>query len=154
VNTHDTLLAEFPPSTPGRAVTDFPFVQRVGLELLHSTRGRAVLRLPIEPNVNHVGTVYAGALFTLAEAPGGVLFIKAFDLTRFYPIVGALDIRFRKPATTSVLVDGRMTDEEIDRVTTELETIGKSKWVLETELVDESGVVVATTTATYFGLAF
>lgn len=153
-DTSEALVREFPPETAGRAMADFPFVERSGLELLHAERGRAVLRLPFEPNINHVGMVYAGALFTVAEVPGGVLFASAFDLTRFYPIVGDLNIRFAKPARTAVLVDARMADAEIERVTTELEEVGKAKWVLAQEIVDTAGVVVATTTATYFGLAF
>jgi len=148
------LIVEFPPETPGRLMTDIPFVERSGLELLHAERGRCVLRLPFEPNINHVGMVYAGALFTVAEVPGGVLFGSAFDLSRFYPIVGDLNIRFSKPARSAVIVDARMTDAEIERVTAELEDVGKAKWVLEQELVDTAGVVVATTSATYFGLAF
>lgn len=154
MDTNHGLIEEFPPTTEGQAVRPFPFVERVGLELLHAERGRAVLRLPFEPNINHVGMVYAGALFTLAETPGGSLFIGAFDISRFYPIVGDLDIRFRKPAMTSVLVDARMSDDEIERVTAELEEKGKSKWVLEQDLVDEKGLIVASTTATYFGLPF
>lgn len=150
----ESLIREFPSTTEGRAITAFPFVERVGLELLLGERGRSVIRLPIEPNVNHVGTMYAGALFTLAEAPGGSLFISAFDLSRFYPIVGDLNLRFLKPATTSVMVDARQGEDEIERITAELEDTGKSKWVLELELIDESGVVVATSHATYFGLAF
>lgn len=148
------LIREFPPSATGRPMADFPFVERSGLELLHAERGRAVLRLPFEPNINHVGMVYAGALFTVAEVPGGVLFASAFDLTRFYPIVGNLEIRFAKPARTSVLVDARMADDEVERVAADLEATGKAKWVLTQELVDESGTVVATTEAIYFGLAF
>lgn len=149
----ESLLREFPPSAGARAITAFPFVERVGLELLLSERGRAVIRLPLGPNVNHVGTMYAGALFTLAEAPGGSLFMSAFDLSRFYPIVGDLNLRFLKPATSSVLVDARMSESDIERVSSGLEETGKSKWVLEQELVDERGVVVATSSATYFGRA-
>ena len=148
------LLLEFPPDTEAKAIKAFPFVERVGLELLLSERGRAVVRLPFEPNINHVGMMYAGALFTLAEAPGGTLFISAFDLSRFYPIVGDLNLRFLEPATTSVLVDARMTDAEIGRVGAELEESGKSKWVLEQDLVDERGAVVATSAATYFARSF
>src|ERR1041384_3624142 len=102
---------------PPRPVRDFPFVERLGLELLHLERGRAVLRLPFEPNINHVGMVYAGALFTVAEVPGGVLFGSAFDISRFYPVVGDLQIRFVRPARTAVTVDARMTEDEIARVT-------------------------------------
>lgn len=148
------LLREFPRTAEARAIRAFPFVERVGLELLLSERGRAVLRLPLEPNVNHVGTMYAGALFTLAEAPGGSLFLSAFDRSRFFPIVGDLNLRFLAPATTSVLVDARMSSSEMERVASELEGSGKSKWVLDQELIDERGVVVAASAATYFGRAF
>jgi acyl-coenzyme A thioesterase PaaI-like protein len=148
------LVEEFPPGTAGTLMTDYPFVERAGLELVHVSRGRAVLRIPFEPNINHVGMVYAGALFTVAEVPGGVLFASAFDLSRFYPIVGEMKVRFAKPARTSVLVDARMADDEIDRVAAELEANGKAKWVLVQEVVDESGTVVATTEATYFGMSF
>ena len=55
--------------------------------------------------------------------------------------------------TTSVLVEGLMSEEEIERVAAELESDGKSKWVIEQELVDEAGRVVATSTGTYFGLS-
>jgi thioesterase domain-containing protein len=139
---------------PPRALRDFPFVERMGLELLHVERGRAVLKVPFEPNINHVGMVYAGALFTVAEVPGGVLFASAFDISRFYPIVGDMSIRFAKPAMTDCIVDARMSDEEIDRVTADLEANGKAKYVLEQEVRDANDVVVATTSATYFGRSF
>jgi thioesterase domain-containing protein len=139
---------------PPRPVRDFPFVERAGLELLHVERGRAVLRLPFEPNINHVGMIYAGALFTVAEVPGGVLFLSAFDVSRFYPIVGDLQIRFLRPAMTDVTVDARMSEDEIARVTGDLEDQGKAKYVLAQEVVDAQGQVVATTSATYFGRSF
>lgn len=135
-------------------MTEFPFVERAGLEVLHVERGRAVLRLPFEPNINHVGIIYAGALFTLAEVPGGVLFVSAFDISRFYPIVGELQIRFRSPARSSVMVDARMTDDELGRVAAELDQTGKARWELSQELVDESGTVVATSFGSYFGLSY
>ncbi|MDP1820546.1 MAG: PaaI family thioesterase [Acidimicrobiales bacterium] len=139
---------------PPRPLRDFPFIERAGLELLHLERGRAVLRLPFEPNINHVGMVYAGALFTLAEMPGGVLFVSAFDVARFYPIVGDMQVRFMRPAMTSVTVDAGMTDAEINRITQDLELQGRAKYVLEQELHDEHGTLVATTSATYFGRSF
>lgn len=148
------LIEAFPPDRKGTPLADFPFVERAGLELLHVERGRAVLRMPFEPNINHVGMMYAGALFTTAEVPGGVLFASAFPLDRFYPIVGDLQIRFVAPARTSILVDARMSDDEIDRVAADLEARGKAKWELTQELVDEAGAVVATTRGTYFGLAW
>ena len=148
------LLAEFPPDQPGKVDRTIPFVERAGVEMLLVERGRAVLRLPFEPNINHVGMVYAGALFTLAEVPGGSLFASAFDMSRYYPVVGTVEIRYAKPAKSSILVDARMTDDEIERVGTEMADTGRSKYLLTHDLIDESGAVVATATGTYFGIAF
>lgn len=148
------LIEEFPPTADGRLMTDFAFVERAGLEVLHVERGRVVLRLPLEPNVNHVGISYAGALFTLAEVPGGVLFMSAFDVTRFYPVVGEVNIRFAAPVSGAALVDARMTDEEIERVAGDLEAEGKARWKLSHDLIGEDGKTVATAEGTYFGLAF
>jgi thioesterase domain-containing protein len=149
-----SLPDEFPESAPGRSAGGIPIIGHMGLEVLHAERGRAVMRLPFEPNINHVGMVYAGSIFTLAEVPGGILFSGAFDVSRFYPIVGDMSVRFVQPAMTSLLVDARMSDDEIDRVSTELDDKGKAKWVLDQEVVDSRGQVVATTSATYFGLAW
>ena len=82
------------------------------------------------------------------------MFGSAFDITRFYPIVGEMSIRFAKPARGAVTVDARMGEDEIARVTADLEAHGKARYVLEQEVRDERDVVVATTAATYFGMSF
>ena len=83
-----------------------------------------------------------------------MLFGGAFDMTRFYPIVGEMKVRFAKPATSSLLVDARMTDDEIERVAADLDEKGRAKWTLEQDVVDEAGDVVASTSAVYFGMAY
>ena len=148
-----SLFDEFD-HTAAPVLTNYPFVERAGLKVVHAERGRAVMYLPFEPNINHVNMVYAGALFTVAEVPGGVLFGSAFDLTKYYPVVGEMSIRFRSPAWGAVMVDARMTDDEIARVDADLAAKGRAKWVLDQEVVDEKGTVVATTSATYFGMAY
>lgn len=135
-------------------MTGFPILEDLGLELLSSERGRCEMRLPFENNGNHVGILYAGALFTLGEVPGGVLFSGAFDSKRFYPIVVEMSIKFLKPGTTAATVVADMSDDEIDRVTAELEEKGRSRYVLTTEIRDESGTVIATTEGSYAGFSF
>lgn len=134
--------------------TSFRFVENTGLDLLGYQRGRVELMMPLEGNVNHVGMMYAGALFTLAEVPGGTLFGSAFDTKRFYPIVGEVSIRYKKPAMGDAFVVAEMSDEEIDRVTAELDEKGRAKYVLDLEITDGDGTVLATSSGTYFGLAF
>ena len=83
----------------------FPFVERCGVRTLDVERGYCKMMMPLEPNLNHVGIMYAGALYTIAELPGGVIYLTSFDTRRFYPIVKDMAIRFRRPATTDVTVE-------------------------------------------------
>jgi len=43
--------------------------------------------MPYEPNKNHLDSMYAGALFTLAEDIGGPLLSNCFDFTKEYVII-------------------------------------------------------------------
>lgn len=120
-----------------------PFVGRTGLEIEVLEKGYTKMRMPFAPNVNHVGTMYAGALFTLAEFPGGAIFISSFDTSRFYPIVRDMSIRFRRPVTTDVWVEVRVSEEFVQKVQAEAEANGKADYEWESEIKDANGVVVA-----------
>jgi thioesterase domain-containing protein len=126
-----------------------PFAERAGVDLVEFERGRVKMKIPFQGNQNHIGIMYAGALFTVAEIPGGALFMSAFDMSKCYPILADLSIKFVKPATTDVYVEARLSEEDIARVNAELESQGKSNYVLDLALTDTSGTVVATTHATY-----
>jgi len=126
-----------------------PFADRAGIDLVEFERGHVKMKIPLEPNKNHIGTMYAGALFTLAEIPGGAIFMSAFDMTKFFPIVAEMTIKYLKPATTDIYVEVNMSEDEIERITNEANENGKSIFILEKELKDENGEVVAITTGTY-----
>jgi thioesterase domain-containing protein len=126
-----------------------PLAKHCGAQLIELERGRVKMRIPFEGNQNHIGIMYAGSLFTIAELPGGSLFFSAFDVTKCYPIVTEMSIKFLKPAKTAVTVEATLSDEEIERVKREVAEKGKSVYILELQLKDESGEVVATTTARY-----
>lgn len=126
-----------------------PFVRRSGVRVETLERGRVVCRMPIRGNVNHIGTMYAGALFTLAEFPGGPLLLATYGMSRYIPIVTSLDMDFVKVAKTDVSVELRMSPEEIERVQTETDRDGKSTFELRGELKDKHGTVVARSHAVY-----
>ena len=126
-----------------------PFAERAGIELLEFKRGHVKMKIPLNINKNHIDTMYAGALFTLAEIPGGVIFMSAFDMTKFFPIVAEMNIKFIKPATTDIYVEATLSEDEIARITQEATDNGKSVFVLEKELKDENGEFVAITKGTY-----
>ena len=126
-----------------------PFLEHTGVVVEHAERGFVRLRMPFEPNVNHVGMMYAGALFTLAEVPGGTIFLTSFDGTKYYPIVKDLQIRFRRPAMSDITVEVRISEDEIARIGAEAEANGKADYAWECELRDTSREVVAISQNTY-----
>ncbi|MBN0698329.1 YiiD C-terminal domain-containing protein, partial [Pseudomonas aeruginosa] len=95
------------------------FVQRSGLRAEVLEPGYVRLRMPGAGNENHIGSMYAGALFTLAEIPGGALFLTSFDSARFYPIVKEMTLRFRRPAKGDIRVEARLDAERIRQLETE-----------------------------------
>lgn len=78
--------------------------------------------------------MYAGALFTLAELPGGVVYLSSFDTRRFYPIVKDMQIRFRRPAKTDITVEVHLSDDEVQRIQNEADANGKADFEWECEL--------------------
>ena len=121
----------------------FPFAERCGSQVVEIDRGYCKMVMPFEPNINHVGIMYAGALFTLAELPGGVIYLTSFDTSRYYPIVKDMQIRFRRPAKTDISVEVHLSEEEAARIQKECEENGKADFEWECELKDTSGEVVA-----------
>ena len=119
------------------------FVKRMNLKAEVLEPGFVRLRVPLAGNENHIGSMYAGALFTLAEIPGGALFLTSFDASKFYPIVKEMNLRFRRPATGDIVVEARLSAEEIERLQSEAQANGKAEYVLELQLTDGSGEVVA-----------
>jgi acyl-coenzyme A thioesterase PaaI-like protein len=87
------------------------------------------LRMPLAGKKNHFGSMYAGALFTLVEIPGGALFKTRFDVTRFQPLVEDMQLRFRRPATGDICVEAH--------------TLSKAQHLLALELTDATGELLA-----------
>uniref|UniRef100_A4XPQ9 Thioesterase n=1 Tax=Ectopseudomonas mendocina (strain ymp) TaxID=399739 RepID=A4XPQ9_ECTM1 len=125
------------------------FVRRSGLQAEVLEPGFVRLCMPLEGNQNHIGSMYAGALFTLAEIPGGALFLTSFDVQRFYPIVKELNLRFRRPASGDIRVEARLSAQEIDDLQARAAREGKAEYLLELQLTGADGEVVAESRGLY-----
>ena len=126
-----------------------PFCERTGVKVTEARRGHVKLVMPLEPNVNHVGIMYAGALFTLAELPGGTMTAVSFENGKYFPIVKDLKMTFVAPAGTDISVTIDLPDEELARIQADLDDRGKANYGWTAELVDTSGTVVARSENSY-----
>ena len=116
-------------------------VEKMGIRVVEMQDRHVKLLMPLEPNINHIGTIYAGSLFSIGEFIGGVLFLASFDHTRFYPIVKSINIQFRRPAATDVMVESTLSEAEVDAIQREAEAKGKADWKMALEVRDLAGEV-------------
>jgi hypothetical protein len=124
-------------------------IKRTGIRVVALRDRYAKLLMPIEGNINHVGMMYAGSLFTLGEITGGAIHVVSFDVTRLVPIVKEVSIRFRRPATTDVTVEVTLSAEEASRIETEALEKGKADFAMNLELKDDKGEVVSLVSGTW-----
>jgi thioesterase domain-containing protein len=114
-------------------------IDKMGMRILDFEKQSVKVMLPKEPNVNHIGTVYAGSLFSLADFAGGVLFFSAFDIRKYFPLLKEVTITFKRPATTDITVEASMTPEQAEGIKNITDETGKADWPLDLELKDEQG---------------
>jgi acyl-coenzyme A thioesterase PaaI-like protein len=126
-----------------RAVGAVEGIRRTGIRAVALRDRYAKMLMPLEGNVNHVGMMYAGSLFTLGEIAGGAIHLVSFDVTRLFPIVKEVHIRFRRPAMTDVTLEVELSAEEASRIQAEALEKGKADYVLNLELKGADGEVVA-----------
>ena len=126
-----------------------PAIGRLGVVVEEIGAGSVVLRVPIAGNANHMGTMYAGALFTLMELPGGLLPLGTLDPTKYTPIVTEVEIRFLAAARTDVTLSAEMDPDELHRLAAQADETGRADFTLELEGLDTAGRVVVRSTAHY-----
>lgn len=125
-----------------------PRAHQMGVRFVELRPGYVRAELPVEGNTNHVGTIYAGVIFTLAEVLGGAMHVATFDATTHYPIVRSMTIDFVAPGATPLTAVTSLSDEEVAAVRAAA-TNGKAPFVLVAEVSDSNGTVVARTTGNY-----
>jgi thioesterase domain-containing protein len=121
--------------------TIIKIINAMGIRIVEMWDRHVKVLLPLEPNINHIGTMYAGSLFTAGEFMGGAMYMASFDHSRFYPIVKAINIQFRRPALTNITVEANLSQEEIDAIQNEADAKGKADWKMDLELKDQNGEV-------------
>ncbi|MBT8489713.1 MAG: DUF4442 domain-containing protein [Deltaproteobacteria bacterium] len=116
-------------------------VKKMGIKVADIRNRYVKLVLPMKPNLNHIGTIYAGSLFALGEIVGGAIFLASFDHMKFYPVVKELTIRYKKPGTSDMTVETALTEKEVKEIQKTAEEYGKADWSMNLEIKNESGEV-------------
>jgi len=126
-----------------------PAMYRLGIRIVELREGFVAGVAPLAGNLNYQGSMYAGTLFGPGEALGRGVFFANFDLGRFTGTVKDMQIRYRRPAMTDVRAETSLDTTTIARIKRAAETVGKTEFVLDAELTNTEGLVVAITHGTY-----
>lgn len=129
----------------GQAV---PFARRNYFTVTACRDGKISAQIRFRGNRNHFGGMYAGAIFTLAEIPGGVLTMLNMD-KNYYPILKSLNMDFLRVAKTDVSVTFHLSEDQLQQIQMEAATTGKGEFVLQGSILDHNQQEVARSKAVY-----
>jgi uncharacterized protein (TIGR00369 family) len=128
-----------------------PLAHFIGLEVEEVGPGNVRLRLPFAPQVeNHLGIVYAGAIFALAEIAGGVAMLSAFDAGAYTVLIRRFEIDYVRPSRRDLFCDLRLPDERIAEARAAVAERGNADLSLPIEVTDLKGRVIARVQASYY----
>lgn len=107
-------------------------------------------RLPLTSmHVNHVGIMYAGSFFVFAESTGASL-IKCTYGTEYVPIIKSVSIDYLKPASTDLVIDISMTEEEAKERIAYVEEHGKGQYPMTVPVMTADGVYTANVNIVFY----
>jgi acyl-coenzyme A thioesterase PaaI-like protein len=131
-------------------IPDLPFNRLIGLQ--RSESPGKLLRLPAGAQfLNHLGTVHASAQLALAEASSGELLLRKLGTVEgIIPVVRNLDAKFRKPANGTLESSGDVSQEELEKLLSELSSRGRAMVSVKIDLHDEAGTHTLSATAEWF----
>jgi hypothetical protein len=93
--------------------------------------------------------MYAGILFSLAEASGGYLAASSFDSSMLVCIAEDISIRYIKPAISDIIVEVTLPEADIARIEEAVALHGKAPLDFKCHLLYTQGEIVAITNNKY-----
>ncbi len=130
-------------------ITSVPFFNKVGI----GKTDEGTLTLPIDDSVlNHLNTLNASALFTLAEPASGEALQNRFPelAGKVIPVLRDSQIKFRKPATTDVMAFPSMSIESLERFNEQLTKKGRGLIEVEVEVRDRENTTICLASFNWF----
>mgnify|MGYP001229770442 CR=1 FL=1 len=125
-----------------------PFASFVGINIDFLDAETAIASLPAKPELtNHIATVHAGAMFTLAEAASGAAMAAALApmLMHTRPVAAQARVRYLKPATGDLTASARASRTSTDLLSS-LQSDGVVRFDVDVMISDANGANVAEVT--------
>jgi len=123
-------------------VTKLPFNHFIGLKISDKNSYFLMLDNRVEYR-NHLDTVHASAMFSLAEATSGYFLLNEFsELTDIVPVVRKVEIKYKKPTKGGVFSKAKFLDTEKSEIFEALTLRGRAILKVEVTLFDETEALI------------
>jgi acyl-coenzyme A thioesterase PaaI-like protein len=128
-----------------------PFNRPHGFSIVELAEERVVTRASYRrSNHNHIRSIHACAIATVAEFSAGLMLLSRLDPTRFRLIMSKLDVDYLYQAKQDITAETGLSNAELqDRVLKPLEDAESHSIVMETLVSDRDGNLVANVHTTW-----
>lgn len=133
-------------------ILELPFNQHLGLEMTTYEKQKVVCLQPTLSHTNHLGTVHAGALYSLAEAASAHALLTKLDGhgDDVLAVVRSASVKYRKPATGRLVGIGTFDEDAALIFAKHLEAKGRAFVTVRVGVRDEAGDQVAAAEFSWF----
>lgn len=132
-------------------VTQIPFNRDLGM--VRSDQPDALFMFPADARYhNHLGTVHAAVIFTLAEATSGEFLQRHFAtlIDNVAAVVRRSEVKYRRPVTSSIHGRATANPDDLDRALDQLNRRGRAGISVAVNISDRRGVLIMTSTFEWF----
>ncbi|WP_276750643.1 type I polyketide synthase [Chlorogloeopsis fritschii] len=120
-----------------------PIVDNLGMQVIKQTPLGLSVILPAKPeNLNHIGTIYAGALFALGESVAAIALMRAISRDDINFVVLGVRITYQEMAINEVQCDVYLEAAQISLLLEKLHREGEVRYTCPVPIQDKWGKLV------------
>jgi len=121
-------------------IAQIPFVKHVGIK----QREEHLYLHPTATLLNHIGTLHAGAIYTLAETVSGMVLMRYFPEleSKVTALLRNSDIRYKSPAKTTLYTTAKIDKTEAETFLQRLEKRGRASVNVHVVVKDKENDIV------------
>ena len=122
-------------------ILDLPFNRHVGLSLLGRDDSTVVVLEPTAAHLNHMCTVHAAALYSLAEAASGHFLVQQPTLGEddITALLRSSEVKYRRPAAGRLFANATAGTDAVSELTEHLTANQRGFLTIQVQILNEAG---------------
>ncbi len=122
------------------------FVKHLGIK----KEGSLLTLEPKQELLNHVGSIHAGAIYTLAESQSGLSLMEEFNNIKAKALLRDSNIKYKSVANTKLFASYKIDISDKEKFLSQLEKRGKALIDIAVAIKDNNNQIVAQAKFSWF----